>query len=122
MSDSTAMVLPAPQGRKRVSARFEYKRMTGADLAAWLHELDLPADAFCRIFGVRPEVMARWLKDEQDIPPWVFVVVWLLKETPNGNAIARTAAANHIRIDRKFPDRGEFPYLRIPDEGDDDRD
>lgn len=98
-----------------MSARFEYTRMTGAEITEALQEIDLDPVAFCRIFGIRPEVMKRWQRDEQDAPPWIFPVLWLLREVPNGIAIARTAAANHIKVDRNHLTRGDFPYLNIPD-------
>lgn len=105
-----------PPKRDTVSARFEYQKMTGREFSAALAEIDLAPKAFARIFGVRPEVVQRWIKGEQDVATWVFPVMWLLREIPEGIAIARSAAANHIKIDRDHPDRGEFPYLRIPDE------
>lgn len=117
MTEPSAMLCAPP--RKRMSARFEYTRLTGRQIGDALAEIDLLPAAFCRIFGVRKEVMRKWLKDEQEPPPWVFVVLWLLREVPNGIAIARTAAANHIRLDREHPEYGEFPYLiSAQDDGD----
>lgn len=99
-----------------LSARFSYARMSAEDFSKALRDMDLPPPAFARIFGVRIEVVTRWLKGEQDIPPWCHVACWLMREVPNGVAIARTAAANHIVRDHKYPARGEFPYLTIPDQ------
>lgn len=93
--------------------------MSAADFSLALREIDLAPPAFARIFGIRIEVVTRWLKGEQDIPPWAFVALWLMREVPNGVAIARTAAANHIARDTKYPQRGEFPYLTIPDDEED---
>lgn len=109
------LALQKPKEAK-ISARFEYARMSAKDFREALDEIDLPPQAFARIFGVRIEVVTRWLKGDQDIPPWAFVVLWILREVPNGIAIARTAAANHIVRDREHEERGEFPYLTIPDD------
>lgn len=115
-----AMLAPRPPpSRKPVSARFDYRRMTAREFSEALREIDLQPDAFARIFGVRKEVVGRWLSGTQDVPSWPFVALWLLREIPNGIAIARTAAANHIEIDREHPDRGRFPYLNIPDDRED---
>lgn len=118
MNDSAILALQKPKEAK-ISARFEYARMSAKDFREALDEIDLPHDAFARIFGVRIEVVRRWLKGEQDIPAWCFPVLWILREVPNGIAIARTAAANHIVRDREHPDRGDFPYLTIPDDEED---
>src|SRR5690606_10889095 len=99
---STILAGRSPPKGPPVSARFEYARMSADDFSKALHDIDLAPPAFARIFGVRIEVVTRWLKGEQDIPPWVFVVCWLLREIPNGIAIARTAAANHIARDHKY--------------------
>lgn len=91
-------------------SRFDYVRMTGDQLRHALRDIDMQPAAFCRIFGVNGNVMGRWLKDEQDVPPWVYVTLRLLSAGPHMLAIAREAAAEHIRSDNDFPDRGEFPY------------
>lgn len=117
--DSVIVSRRPPSKEGKLSARFEYQKMTAREFSAALREIDLPPDAFARIFGVRKEVVARWLKGTQDVPPWVFVVLWILREVPNGIAIARTAAANHIAQDRKYVERGPFPYLTIPDDEED---
>lgn len=114
--DSAMLAGRSPPKRNAVSARFEYTRMTAQQFSDALEEIDLPAPAFSRIYGVRLEVVERWLKGEQDIPPWVFIALWLMREIPSGTAIARSAAANHIKLDRKYPKRGEYPYLELPDE------
>jgi hypothetical protein len=98
-----------------VSARFIYDRMTGRDLSEALRELAMPPNAFARIFGVRPEVMSRWLKGDQDIPPWVYPVTRLLS-LPHALGEARVAAAEHIKEDREHPERGEYPYQRHNEE------
>lgn len=114
--DSATIAGRSPPRESRLSARFRYRRMTPKEFRDELQEIDLPPHAFARIFGVRPETITKWMRGENEIPPWPFVVLWLLREIPNGIAIARTAAANHIEFDNKFPDRGEFPYLSIPDD------
>lgn len=101
-----------------MTRRFEYRRITGRELSEALDDLDLPAKAFCRIFGVNPQVMTRWLRGDQETPPWVFPVIWLLREIPEAVAIARSAAASHIVRDNEHPSRGEYPYLS-PDDGED---
>lgn len=97
--------------RKAVSARFEYTRLTGKELSEDLSDLGMEPKTFCRIFGVNPNVMTRWLKDEQEPPPWVHVAMALLF-LPGAIPEARKAAAEHIKIDREHPEKGEFPFLR----------
>lgn len=116
--NSAMLAAQSPPREASLSARFEYQKMTAREFSDALAEIDLPPKAFARIFGVRPEVVQRWIRDEQDIPPWPFICLWLLREIPEGIAIARSAAANHIKTDRDNPGRGDFPYLRIPDEED----
>lgn len=116
--DSTTIAGRSPSRESRLSARFRYRRMTPKEFRDELQEIDLPPHAFARIFGVRPETITKWMKGDQDIPPWPFVALWLMREIPEGIAIARTAAANHIEFDNENPWRGEFPYLKIPDDSD----
>lgn len=99
-----------PPRRAAISARFEYDRLTGKQLSDDLRSLDMPPNAFCRIFGVRKEVMGRWLKDAQEIPPWVYIALRLLA-LPHALGEARAAAAEHIKFDRENPQNGQFPYL-----------
>lgn len=91
--------------------RFEYDRLTGGELDVALRELDLPPYGFARIFGTRANVVKKWLRDEQDIPAWVFVAIALLRQ-PGALSAARQAAAQHIRVDNRYPNRGQYPYER----------
>lgn len=117
---STMLAGRSPPKGDRVSKRFTYARMTGKDLSEALREIDLKPRAFCRIFGVRPEVMSRWLKGTQDIATWVYPTVWLLREADNALGIVRTAAAHHVMIDHEHPEHGEFPFLNNPTDDEED--
>lgn len=104
--------------------RFDYDRMKGDDLQTALTELGMQSFTFARIFGVRSPVVKRWLRDEQTIPAWVYVALRLLA-LPHGQSEARSAAAEHIIRDNKYPSRGEYPFLTASDfitEGSDDDD
>ncbi|WP_378952149.1 hypothetical protein [Mesorhizobium sp. ANAO-SY3R2] len=89
--------------------RFEYDRMTAEDFRAALEGLDLPAKGFARIWGVRAGTVGKWVKGEQDIPPWVYVAFALMRQD-GAMVTARDAAANMIRRDNLRPQLGEYPY------------
>src|SRR5690606_33821011 len=72
--------------------RFDYVRMTGAELADDLAVIDMQASAFCRIFGANGETMKKWMRDDLEIPPWVPVALALLKAGPHMTVIARGEA------------------------------
>ncbi|MGT2467431.1 hypothetical protein ACVOMV_24980 [Mesorhizobium atlanticum] len=68
MNEFVSMLVGKALPRKNMP-RSEYSRMTGTEFNRVLKELELPGYGFARIFGVRPDVVKRWLRGEQDIPP-----------------------------------------------------
>lgn len=104
-----------PSRGPNVSRRFEYERMNPKDFRDELAAIDMPANAFARIFGINSNVVERWVKGEQDIPAWVYVAFSLLR-LPEGFSTARQAAAQHIKKDNLRPQLGEYPYLSAQDE------
>ena len=86
--------------------------MGADDFNAALRNLDMPSDAFARITGSNPKSVARWRKGQQDIPPWVPVLLAVLLDDPGNVVVARRAAAAMIRRDNEHPERGEYPYLK----------
>lgn len=123
MNQIMSMLLGATMPGKNMP-RFEYKRMTGEELRTELLDMAMPVFAFARIFGVRPQTVKKWLRDENDIPPWVHVALGLLR-LEGALSEARQLAAEHIIRDNQRPGAGEFPFLERADEitegnGDDD--
>ena len=94
-----------------MSARFEYERITGEELSALLATIEWQPKTFARIFGVRPDRLTKWIRGEEDAPPWVGVVVRMLAAHPANPPLARRLAADAIRTDRNRPEI-EFPYRR----------
>ncbi len=90
--------------------RFEHDRLNGKRFRSELAILKMPAGAFARMFGVNLKVVQRWMRDEQDIPPWVRVALAMLVDDPGMIVVARRAAAEAIRLDKLHPERGEYPY------------
>lgn len=90
--------------------RFDYDHLSADQFRGRLRSLEMPADAFARIFGVRSNTVDRWLEG-QTIPPWVHVALALL-ELPGGLSQAREAAAQMIRADNLRPELGAYPYLQ----------
>lgn len=90
--------------------RFEYDRMTASDLQQTLDDIGMTHLAFARIYGIAPRTIDRWLSGDNDIPPYVFVTLRILENVPGAIRVARDAAAEYIRADNDFPERGEYPY------------
>ncbi|TIR24002.1 MAG: hypothetical protein E5X34_13180 [Mesorhizobium sp.] len=122
MTQIVSMLVGAALPRTNMP-RFEYSRMNGTELHETFTELGMPPYGFARIFGVKPDTVKKWLRDQQDIPPWVYVALSLLY-VDGALGAARKAAAEHIKFDNKRPAAGEFPYLNGGDllEGSDDDD
>lgn len=121
MNQFVSMLLGAPMPRNNMP-RFEYTRMNGQELHETFVELGMPPYGFARIFGVKPDTVKKWLRDQQDIPPWVYVALSLLY-VDGALGAARQAAAEHIKLDNRRPAAGEFPYLQggdIMEASDDD--
>ena len=120
MNQFVSMLLGTPMPRNNMP-RFEYTRMNGKELHETFAELGMPPYGFARIFGVKPDTVKKWLRDQQDIPPWVYVALSLLY-VDGALGAARQAAAEHIKVDNRRPAAGEFPYLQGGDimEGSDD--
>lgn len=99
--------------------RFEYDRIDGVRFRQSLAQLRMPVGAFARTFGVNLRVAQRWERDEQDIPPWVRVVLDMMLDNPGMIVVARRTAAAAIRSDKMHTERGEFPYhamRQLPDD------
>ncbi len=90
--------------------RFEYDRIDGARFKRELAVLNMQPGAFARIFGVNLNVVKRWLRDEQDIPPWVRIVTTMMVDDAGMIVVARRTAAAAIKVDKLHPERGEYPY------------
>lgn len=65
-----------------------YRRLTGADLAVLLDELDITPTYFAEIVGVPQHRVMKWLDGEQDIPHSVHVLVKLLVHSDENFDIA----------------------------------
>jgi DNA-binding transcriptional regulator YiaG len=52
--------------------------LTPAQLRAALASLDMTQRGFARYCGANERTVRRWLEDEQDIPPWVPVMLRLM--------------------------------------------
>lgn len=89
--------------------RFEYDRLTGEHLSQALRDIGLSPGTFARFFGLKDQVVFRWLKDEQDIARWVQPVLELLR-LPGAIRVCRETAALTISLDRDHPERGAYPY------------
>ena len=98
--------------------RFSYDRITPERLSAFFTEQDWSPNTFARIFGCDPKRVGKWLKGEEDAPPWVYPVVCILDEVPGAIPEARKAAADMIRLDRKHPEHGEYPYRQHQEDDD----
>lgn len=97
---------------KMPKRRFEYRHLSGDDLAQMLRDADFAPNAFCRIFGTSPVVMQDWLADRKDIPTWVFPVLHVAATVDGVLGELRYAAGHHIVRDTKNPRLGEYPYRR----------
>ncbi|RWC91671.1 MAG: hypothetical protein EOS72_03175 [Mesorhizobium sp.] len=120
MNQFVSMLLGTTAPRTNMP-RFEYARMNGKELHETLTEIGMPPYGFARIFGVKADTVKKWLRDQQDIPPWVYVALSLL-HVDGALGAARQAAAEHIKKDNKRLSAGEFPYMQGGDfmEGSDD--
>lgn len=65
-----------------------YRRLTGAELAVLLDELDITPTYFAEIVGVPQHRVMKWLDGEQDIPHSVHVLVKLLVHSDENFDIA----------------------------------
>lgn len=65
-----------------------YKRMTGAELAAILDDMDTTPTYFAEIVGVPQSRIMKWLDGEQDIPHSVHVLAKLLAQSDENFDIA----------------------------------
>lgn len=101
--------------------RFEYTRMTGAELTADLKAMGMTVPAFARITGSIADRVHQWANGQEDIPTWVPVMTAVMKKVPGAIPEARQEAAERIIRDLSHPERGEFPYLE-KDMPDDDND
>ncbi|MFC5509302.1 hypothetical protein [Bosea massiliensis] len=90
--------------------RFEYDRIDAARFRRELAVLNMQPGAFARIFGVNLNVVKRWTRGEQDIPPWVRTVTAMMIDDAGMIVVARRAAATAIKLDKLHPERGEYPY------------
>lgn len=95
---------------RQLAQRFDYDRLEPDQFRDRLRELDMPSDAFARIFGIRAKTVDGWLQDG-NIPPWVRVALTLLG-LPGALPAAREAAAQMIRSDNIRPELGSYPYLQ----------
>ena len=78
------------RGETMTRKRFEYKKMTAAELEADLNQIGMPVKAFARISGSSADRVRTWVSGEEDIPTWVPVFTAMLKNVPG--AIARSQA------------------------------
>ncbi|MCH4539110.1 hypothetical protein [Ochrobactrum sp. A-1] len=65
-----------------------YRRLTGAELAVLLDEVDITPTYFAEIVGVPQHRVMKWLDGEQDIPHSAHVLVKLMKLNDNNFRIA----------------------------------
>ena len=100
--------------------RFVHKKITGSDFDTELSKQGLSRPAFARIWCQNLVTVNRWGRDGQDIPTWVPIALTLMT-LPQAMGTARMAAATMIEQDRRHPDLGPFPYLKLrqmPDDSD----
>lgn len=100
--------------------RFEYTRMTGAELKADLKAIGMTVPAFARITGSIADRVQQWVDGKEDIPTWVPVITAMMKNVPGAIKEARQEAAERIIRDLSHPERGEYPYLEKEAPDDDD--
>jgi transcriptional regulator with XRE-family HTH domain len=88
-----------PQKAKRLLVRrYEYARISGADLAEALQEAGLTPEEFSRLTGTgSPQRIAKWLKDEEDIPHDAHLLISIFVEQPTSLQIAREMAEGYAR-------------------------
>jgi len=68
--------------------------MTGEEFGAALRELGLPQRQFAMRAGVSAEAVNRWVRGHNPTPPWIDLVVELLRKEPKprrkrGEAVER---------------------------------
>lgn len=100
--------------------RFTYRRLSPDEFRSALDAMGWSAGTFARIFGANVRRVQQWLHGEEEPPPWVAVVIGLLKDKPHNVVEARQIAAEMILHDNLRPELGEYPYLE--QEGDADED
>jgi hypothetical protein len=98
--------------REAMKQRFEYDRLSAEDLLNSMGILGLTGRSFAVLTKTNPEVVSRWCEGTSEIPHWVTLVVrLLLAYREHGSlAVARQVTADMIRIDLKYPNRGQHPY------------
>jgi hypothetical protein len=91
--------------------RFEYQRMTGDEFRRSMDAISLSVNTFSRIFGFNPKRIHSWLEGNDNIPPWVPVVMAILGSNPMAIVAARQEAAERIVSDSRRDPNELFPYL-----------
>ena len=93
--------------------RFEYRKMEVEEFLDRIGRLEINIKTFSRLTGVGLRTVERWTEinasKRQDIPPWVHLMLAYMDE-PGSMSLARDIAADIIKKDNMFPDRGEYPF------------
>lgn len=90
-------MVAALNARQIASWKRNYRRMTGAELAVALAELELSPSEFATIDGTSQQRVMQWIDGEEDIPYHVTVLIALLR-LPDGVEMAwSTTEANMVK-------------------------
>lgn len=79
--------------------RFEYQRMTGAELKQAMDRLGWTESTFAGLFGQTPKRVKDYVEDRERIPVWVPVVLHVLETVPGALGAARGEADRRILVD-----------------------
>ena len=93
----------------RFDNRYAYRKMTPADLARMMLQMDIRPGTLARIIGVQRRTVESWIEGSMTIPQYVWVLLYVWQEHRPAIAMAREAAARSIEYDNKL--REPWPYL-----------
>jgi len=84
-----------------MSRRYEYARITGADLSRRLGAVQISAEELVRYAATSRDRVMKWLDGREDIPPSIDLLTTILAEMPEALDIAeRWASRVAVRKDR----------------------
>ena len=75
--------------------RYTFARMTPGDLSRDLHQIGISAGQFARLGVAGDKRIKEWLEGKEDIPPWVPVLLDLMK-LPGAPERARATAEHYL--------------------------